>query len=41
MVYDVDAAVMPDSALGVNLLGMTFLTKVNFAHDHGRLVLEQ
>jgi aspartyl protease family protein len=41
MVYDVDAAVMPDSALNVNLLGMTFLSRVKFAHDHGRLVLEQ
>jgi aspartyl protease family protein len=41
MVYDVDAAVMPDSALSVNLLGMTFLSRVKFSHDHGRLVLEQ
>ena len=41
MVYDVDAAVMPDSALNVNLLGMTFLSRVKFAHDRGRLVLEQ
>ena len=41
MVYDVDAAVMPDSALNVNLLGMTFLSRVKFSHDHGRLVLEQ
>jgi aspartyl protease family protein len=41
MVYDVAAAVMPDSALNVNLLGMTFLSKVKFSHDHGRLVLEQ
>jgi aspartyl protease family protein len=40
-VYDVDAAVMPDHALNVNLLGMTFLSRVKFAHDHGRLVLEQ
>jgi aspartyl protease family protein len=40
-VFDVDAAVMPDSALNVNLLGMTFLSRVKFAHDHGRLVLEQ
>jgi aspartyl protease family protein len=41
MVYDVDAAVMPDSALNVNLLGMTFLSRVKFSHDRGRLVLEQ
>lgn len=40
-VYDVEAAVMPDSALGVNLLGMTFLSRVKWSHDHGRLVLEQ
>jgi aspartyl protease family protein len=40
-VHDVDAAVMPDSALGVNLLGMTFLSRVKFSHDRGRLVLEQ
>jgi aspartyl protease family protein len=40
-VYDVRAAVMPDEALNVNLLGMTFLSRVKFSHDHGRLVLEQ
>jgi aspartyl protease family protein len=40
-VYDVEAAVMPDSALGVNLLGMTFLSRVKWSHDRGRLVLEQ
>jgi len=40
-VYNVDAAVMPDNALGVNLLGMTFLSRVKFTHDRGRLVLEQ
>ena len=40
-VYDVEAAVMPDSALGMNLLGMTFLSRVKFTHDRGRLVLEQ
>lgn len=40
-VYDVRAAVMPDEALNVNLLGMTFLSRVRFSQDHGRLVLEQ
>ena len=40
-VRDVNAAVMPDEALGVNLLGMTFLSRVKFTHDRGRLVLEQ
>jgi aspartyl protease family protein len=40
-VRDVDAAVMADDALKTNLLGMTFLSRVKFSHDHGRLVLEQ
>lgn len=40
-VHDVEAAVMPDSALNVNLLGMTFLSRVKFSHDRGRMVLEQ
>jgi aspartyl protease family protein len=40
-VHDVDAAVMADDALKTNLLGMTFLSRVKFSHDHGRLVLEQ
>jgi aspartyl protease family protein len=40
-VRDVPALVHPDSALSVNLLGMTFLSKVRWTHDRGRLVLEQ
>ncbi len=40
-VRDVDAAVMPDNALQVNLLGMTFLSRVKWTHDRGRLILEQ
>jgi aspartyl protease family protein len=40
-VRDVDAAVMPDEALSDNLLGMTFLSRVKWTHDRGRLVLEQ
>jgi aspartyl protease family protein len=40
-VRDVAAAVMPDDALKVNLLGMTFLSGVKWTHDRGRLVLEQ
>ena len=40
-VRDVEAAVMKDEALKVNLLGMSFLAKVKFTHDRGRLVLEQ
>jgi aspartyl protease family protein len=40
-VHDVQAAVKPDSMLKVNLLGMSFLSRVKFSHDRGRLVLEQ
>ena len=41
VVRDVPALIQPDKALGVNLLGMTFLSKVRWTHDRGRLVLEQ
>lgn len=41
VVRDVDAAVMPDDALYENLLGMTFLSRVKWTHDRGRLVLKQ
>jgi aspartyl protease family protein len=40
-VYDVEAAVMTDDALKTNLLGMSFLSRIKFSHDRGRLVLEQ
>ena len=40
-VRDVRAHVLPDSSLGVNLLGMSFLSRVKWTHDKGRLVLEQ
>ena len=41
-VYDVQAAVFPDEALGVNLLGMSFLSRVRrFEMANGRLVMEQ
>lgn len=40
-VRDVPAAVKPDDALAVNLLGMSFLSRVKWTHDRGRLVLEQ
>lgn len=40
-VRDVEAAVMPDDVLRENLLGMTFLSRVKWSHDRGRLVLEQ
>jgi aspartyl protease family protein len=40
-VRDVGALVIPDEALSTNLLGMTFLSRVKWSHDRGRLVLEQ
>jgi aspartyl protease family protein len=40
-VRDVEALVVPDEALTTNLLGMTFLSRVKWTHDRGRLVLEQ
>ena len=39
--YDVPAVVLADDSLGVNLLGMSFLSRVRWSHDHGKLVLEQ
>ena len=41
MVRDVPALVVPDSALSVNLLGMSFLSRVHWTHERGQLVLEQ
>lgn len=42
VVRDVDALVMPDEALGQNLLGMAFLSRLKrFEYANGRLVLEQ
>jgi aspartyl protease family protein len=40
-VRDVRAFVMADESLGTNLLGMSFLSRVKWTHDKGRLVLEQ
>jgi aspartyl protease family protein len=40
-VRDVQAFVMSDQQLGTNLLGMSFLSRVKWTHDKGRLVLEQ
>jgi aspartyl protease family protein len=40
-VRNVDAVVVPDEALSTNLLGMSFLSRVKWTHDRGRLVLEQ
>jgi aspartyl protease family protein len=41
LVRDVVALVHPDAALGVNLLGMSFLSRVRWTHERGQLVLEQ
>lgn len=41
MVRNVPALVVPDEALGVNLLGMSFLSRVHWSHQRGQLVLEQ
>lgn len=41
VVRDVRAIVVPDDALEENLLGMTFLSRVRWTHDRGRLLLEQ
>jgi aspartyl protease family protein len=41
IVRDVPALVVPDEALGVNLLGMSFLSRVHWSHERGQLVLEQ
>ena len=40
-IYDVEALVVPDEQLSTNLLGMTFLSRVKWTHEHGKLVLEQ
>ncbi len=41
LVRDVPAIVHSDASLGVNLLGMSFLSRVRWTHDRGQLVLEQ
>jgi len=40
-VRNVAAMILPDDALGQNLLGMSFLSRVRWEHRDGRLVLEQ
>jgi aspartyl protease family protein len=40
-VYNVAALVLPDEALGQNLLGMSFLSRVRWEQHNGQLVLEQ
>jgi aspartyl protease family protein len=41
LVHNVAAIVLPDEALGQNLLGMSFLSRVRWQHQDGRLLLEQ
>jgi aspartyl protease family protein len=41
VVRDLVAYVHPDQALGVNLLGMSFLSRVRWTYERGRLVIEQ
>jgi aspartyl protease family protein len=40
-VRDVTALVQRDNALGVDLLGMSFLSRVRFSHERGKLIIEQ
>jgi aspartyl protease family protein len=41
-VFDVPALVLPDAALNVNLLGVTFLSRLKrYEYANGRMVLEQ
>ncbi len=41
VVRDVPALVHRDETLGVNLLGMSFLSRVRWTHERGKLILEQ
>lgn len=41
VVRDLSALVHADDVLGVNLLGMSFLSRLRWTHERGRLVLEQ
>jgi aspartyl protease family protein len=41
VVRDAPALVHPDESLGVNLLGMSFLSRLRWTHERGKLVLEQ
>jgi aspartyl protease family protein len=40
-VRDLPALISPDEMLGVNLLGMSFLSRVRFSHERGKLIIEQ
>ena len=39
--YNVPALILPDEALGQNLLGMSFLSRVRWEQHNGQLILEQ
>jgi clan AA aspartic protease (TIGR02281 family) len=41
VLLNVPALVQADEALGVNLLGMSFLSRVRWTYERGRLVIEQ
>jgi aspartyl protease family protein len=41
VVRDLRALVVPDTALSVNLLGMSFLSRLRWSHERGKLLLEQ
>ena len=41
VVRQVPALIVPDEALNVNLLGMSFLSRVRWSHERGQLILEQ
>jgi aspartyl protease family protein len=41
VVRDVPAIVHSDQGLSVNLLGMSFLSRVRWTHERGKLVIEQ
>jgi aspartyl protease family protein len=41
IVRDLPALVHPDDALSVNLLGMSFSSRVRWSHERGKLIIEQ
>jgi aspartyl protease family protein len=41
LVHNVAAIVLPDEALAQNLLGMSFLSRIHWQYQGGRLILEQ
>jgi aspartyl protease family protein len=41
IVRDLPAIVSPDKVLGMNLLGMSFLSRVRWSHERGKFIIEQ